>query len=94
MRYRTLQTPAIPKGRQKNSVVLSSEEFHVLAVRMGYTDQNLRDDLAMGVIPLAPLLAPPPAAKPRVGDSDPLAEGSRHRSEPRSLSSSGGKSDT
>lgn len=69
----------MPKGRPKKvSVTLSKEEFHVLAARLGYSDQVLRDDLAMGLIPpVAPPVAPP-TAMPE-GKS---AEVTRHGSKP------------
>lgn len=75
--------PAMAKGLLKNSVVLSCKEFHVMAVRMGYTsDQNLRDDLAMGLIPPTPIPVTHPTALLEVEGSGNLVEVSRHRSEP------------
>lgn len=73
----------MPKGRQKNSVVLSSDEFHVIAMKMGYkSDQNLRDDLALGLIPPTAKPVAPSTAAPEAEGSGQSLEVARHSTEP------------
>lgn len=53
-------------------MVLSNVVFHVLAVRLGKSDQDLCDDLVMGLIPPIPILAAPLTATPEVEGSSKL----------------------
>lgn len=67
-----------PKGKKATMVTLSTDEFHILAARLGYTDQDLKDDLAIPptAAPVAPL-----TATQEVEDFRKSAEVARPRSE-------------